>query len=86
MHDAVNVAPPGQRQPRLVLHRVRHRHLGLLALGAGLIAELDQGHQHGEHEAADQDVEDPRHVAQGQLALRRTLFLFLAFRSRITKS
>ena len=62
MDNPVNVPPPGESQPGLVLHCVRHGHLGLLALGAGLVAELDEGHEHGEHQAADEDVEDTSHV------------------------
>lgn len=41
-------------------------HLQFLGLGAGLIAKLDQGHQHGQTQAAHQDVENSRHVAQAQ--------------------
>ena len=78
MNNPVDVPAPGQRQPRLVLHRVGHRDLGLLALGAGFVAELDEGHEHGEHEPADENVEDAGHVAQGEFALGRTLLLLLA--------
>ena len=80
MNNPVNVPPAGQRQPGLVLHGVRHRDLRFLGLRAGLVAKLNERHQHGQHEAADEDVEYPGHVTEGQLALRRRLFLFLAFR------
>ena len=79
MDNPVDIPPPGERQPGLVLHRVRHGDLGLLALGACLVAELDEGHEHGQHQPADQDVEYPRHVAEGQLTLGGTLLLLLAF-------
>ena len=62
MDNPVNVPTPGESQPGLVLHCVRHGHLGLLALGAGLVAELYEGHEHGQHEPADQDVEYACHV------------------------
>ena len=64
MNNPVNIASSRQRQSGLVLHGVRNGHLGLLALGAGLVAELHERHQHGQHEAADQNVEDARHVTQ----------------------
>ena len=71
MDDAVNVAPAGQRQPRLVLHGVRHGNLGFLRFRAGLVAKLNERHQHSQHEAADEDVEYSRHVTEGQLTLGR---------------
>ena len=54
----VNISAPRERQPSLVLHRIRHRHLlstffslfstffhlRFLALGARLVAKLNQGH------------------------------------------
>lgn len=50
-------------------------HLHSLGLVAGLVAELDEGHQHGQAQAPDEDVEDPGHVAQtqglGRLVLQR---------------
>lgn len=45
-------------------------HLHALGFGPRLVAELDQGHQHGQAQAAHQDVEDPGHVGQAQ-GLRR---------------
>lgn len=39
-------------------------HLHSLGLVARLVAEFDEGHQHGQAQAPDEDVEDPRHVAQ----------------------
>lgn len=41
-------------------------HLHSFRLGSGLVTELNQGHQHGQTESADQNVEDPGHVAQAQ--------------------
>lgn len=41
-------------------------HLHSLGLIAGLVAELDEGHQHGQTQAPHQDVEDPGHVAQAE--------------------
>ena len=41
-------------------------HLHSLGLVARLVAELDEGHQHGQTQAPDEDVEDPRHVAQAE--------------------
>ncbi|TNN46106.1 hypothetical protein EYF80_043701 [Liparis tanakae] len=32
----------------------------------GVFVELDQGHQHGQTESSDQNVEDPSHVAQAE--------------------
>ena len=78
MNNPVNIPPSRQRQSGLVLHGVRHGNLRLLRLRAGLVAKLDERHQHGQHEAADEDVEYSRHVAEGQLTLGRRLFLFLA--------
>lgn len=43
-------------------------HLHSPRLDAWLVAELHQGHQHGEPQPADQDVEDPRHIAQTERA------------------
>ena len=79
MNNSVNVPASRQRQAGLVLHGVRHWNLRLLRLGAGLVAKLYERHQHGQHEAADEDVEYSRHVAEGQLTLGRRLLLFLAF-------
>ena len=79
MNNSINVSPSRQRQPGLVLHGVRHGNLRFLGLRAGLVAKLDERHQHGQHEAADEDVEYSRHVAEGQLTLGRRLLLFLAF-------
>lgn len=45
-------------------------HLHSLGLVARLVAELDEGHQHCQTQAPDQDVEDPRHIAQAE-GLRR---------------
>ena len=45
-------------------------HLHALGFGPRLVAELDQGHQHGQAKAANQDVEDPGDVGQAQ-SLRR---------------
>lgn len=45
-----------------------HTHLHSPGLDPGLVAELDQSHQHGEAKPANQDVEDPRHVAQTERA------------------
>lgn len=39
-------------------------HLHSFRLGSGLVTELNQGHQHGQAESSDQNVEDPSHVAQ----------------------
>lgn len=39
-------------------------HLHSLGLVARLVAEFNEGHQHGQAQAPDEDVEDPRHVAQ----------------------
>lgn len=39
-------------------------HLHSLGLVARLVAEFDEGHQHGQAQAPDEDVEDPRNVAQ----------------------
>lgn len=39
-------------------------HLHSLGLVARLVAELDEGHQHGQAQAPHQDVEDPRYVAE----------------------
>lgn len=41
-------------------------HLHSLGLVARLVAEFDEGHQHGQAQAPDEDVEDPRHVAQAE--------------------
>lgn len=41
-------------------------HLHALGFSPRLVAELDQGHQHGQAQAAHQDVEDPSHVGQAQ--------------------
>lgn len=41
-------------------------HLHSLGLIARLVAEFDEGHQHGQAQAPDEDVEDPRHVAQAE--------------------
>lgn len=41
-------------------------HLHSLGLVARLVAELDEGHQHGQAQAPHQDVEDPGHVAQAE--------------------
>lgn len=43
-------------------------HLHSARLGPGLVAEFHQCHEHGQAQASDQDVEDPRHVAQAQSA------------------
>ena len=53
-------------------------HLRLFTLAAGLVAELYEGHDHGEDEATDEDVEDAGHVREAQLALGRRLLLLLA--------
>lgn len=45
-------------------------HLHALGFGPWLVAELDQGHQHGQAQAAHKDVEDPSHIGQAQ-SLRR---------------
>lgn len=45
-------------------------HLHALGLGSGLVAELDQRHQHGQAKTAHKDVEDSGHVGQAQ-SLRR---------------
>ena len=79
MNNSINVSPSRQRQPGLVLHGVRHGNLRFLRFRAGLVAKLNERHQHGQHEAADEDVEYSRHVAEGQLTLGRRLLLFLAF-------
>lgn len=39
-------------------------HLHSLGLVARLVAEFDESHQHGQAQAPNEDVEDPRHVAQ----------------------
>lgn len=39
-------------------------HLHSLGFVARLVAEFDEGHQHGQAQAPDEDVEDPRNVAQ----------------------
>ena len=80
MNNSINVSPSRQRQPGLVLHGVRHGNLRFLRFRAGLVAKLNERHQHGQHEAADQDVEDPRHMTERQLALGGGLFLLLTFR------
>lgn len=41
-------------------------HLHALGFGPRLVAELDQGHQHGQAQSAHQDVEDPGYVGQAQ--------------------
>lgn len=41
-------------------------HLHALGFGPRLVAELDQGHQHGQAQTAHKDVEDPGHVGQAQ--------------------
>lgn len=41
-------------------------HLHSFGLVAWLVAEFDEGHQHGQAQAPDEDVEDPRHVAQAE--------------------
>ncbi len=41
-------------------------HLHSFRLGSGLVTELNQGHQHGQTESSDQNVEDPSHVAQAE--------------------
>lgn len=43
-------------------------HLHSPRLDAWLVAELHQGHQHGEPQPANQDVEHPRHIAQTERA------------------
>lgn len=47
-------------------------HLHALGLGSGLVAELDQRHQHGQAKTAHKDVEDPGDVGQAQ-SLRRLI-------------
>lgn len=46
----------------------RQTHLHPARLDPRLVAELDQSHQHGQPQPADQDVEDSRHVAQTERA------------------
>lgn len=41
-------------------------HLHALGLGARLVTELDQSHQHGQAQTAHQDVEHTGHVAQAE--------------------
>ena len=79
MNNSVNITAARQSQPGLVLHRVRHRHFGLLRLGAGLVTKLNEGHQHRQEEAADENVENARHVTERELALCWRLFLLLTF-------
>lgn len=43
-------------------------HLHSFRLGSGLVTELNQGHQHGQTESSDQNVEDSSHVAQAESA------------------
>lgn len=61
-----------------VLERGLGRGLGLhlhsFGLVARLVAEFDEGHQHGQTQAPDKDVEDPRHVAQAEGLGRLVLF------------
>lgn len=41
-------------------------HLHSLGLVARLVAEFNEGYQHGQAQAPDKDVEDPGHVAQAE--------------------
>lgn len=41
-------------------------HLHSLGLVARLVAELDEGNQHGQAQTPDEDVENPRHIAQAE--------------------
>lgn len=73
--------PPPTVSPTPAHLLLLRAHLGLLALRAGLVAELYECHQHGQNEADDQDVEDARHMAQTKLTLACSFLLLLALRS-----
>ncbi len=54
----------GERRGRGAMFRLFHLHsLGLIS---GLVAELDEGHQHGQAQAPDQNVEDPSHITEAE--------------------
>lgn len=53
----------GGRGRGLAFRRVHLHSLGLISR---LVAELDEGHQHGQAQPPDQDVEDPSHVTEAQ--------------------
>lgn len=61
-------AARGQVVGEVVVVVFRHRclHLHSLGLVPGLVAEFDEGHQHGQTQAPHKDIEDPRHIAQRQ--------------------
>ena len=67
--DAVQVPAAAEGQPGLVPHGVGQGGLGTAGLLLGVVAELEEGGEHGRDEAAHQDEEDAGHVAQGQLVL-----------------
>lgn len=55
---------PCNRQARLIPHGFGEGELHSLGLVSGLVAELDEGHQHGQAQATDQNVEDPSHITE----------------------
>lgn len=54
----------GERRGRGAMFRLFHLHS--LGLVSGLVAELDEGHQHGQTQAPDQNVEDPSHITEAE--------------------
>jgi len=50
----------------LLLMPVEQSHLHSPRLNAGLVAEFDQCHQHGQTQPTNQDVEHPGHIAEAQ--------------------
>lgn len=61
---AILTHAPCNRQACLVPHGFGEGELHSLGLVSGLVAELDEGHQHGQTQAADQDVENPSHITE----------------------
>lgn len=57
---------PRNGQARLVPHGFGEGELHSLGLVSGLVAELDEGHQHGQAQAPDQNVEDPSHITEAE--------------------
>lgn len=44
------------------------QYLHPLWLNSGFVTEFDQGHEHGEPQASDEDVEDSSHITEAQSA------------------
>lgn len=57
---------PRNGQARLVPHGFGEGELHSLGFVSGLVAELDECHQHGQAQAPDQNVEDPSHITEAE--------------------